>query len=480
MKKSWNNSPRRARLGLVALPLALLLGACQSDKTSADAGNTAEAAAVDTHNHESAGDVYTCPMHPQIIRDKPGDCPVCGMALVKKPTAGGAQAPASASLQNLLRSPDATVVSTQATVYPTAGAPNLTLTLNGRVEYDTRRAEVIAARFGGRVEKLLVRYNYQPVTKGQKLLEVYSPELVTAQQELLFIRTHDAQNTTLLRGARQKLRLLGLTDAQINRTTATGKPIYSVAIYSPYSGYVVEQPAQPGTALPPVPAPAGGGSGGDPMGGGGAASSAPAAAAPMPVEAGLALTEGAYVTAGQTLFRVVNTRQVWGVFEPRPDELAALQVGQTIRVRPENNPARAVSARIDLIEPSFREGARTGAVRVHLNNADGRLRSGALLTGTVSEPATGGLWLPRAAVVDLGNREVAFVRRNGAFQAMPVQTGRRSAERVQILQGVSAQDAVATNAQFLVDSEGFVQTARTPTPSQAPTSTSTKTDYRDE
>ena len=483
MKKSWNNSPLRARLALVVLPLALLLGACQSDKKPASpAGKTEAPAAADANEHETAADLYTCPMHPQIIRDQAGACPICGMDLVKKPKAGGSQAPASASLLNLLASPDATVVSTQATVYPTTGAPDLTLTLTGRVEYDTRRTEAIAARFGGRIEKLLIRYNYQPVTKGQKLLEVYSPQLVTAQQELIFILTNDAENQTLLRGARQKLRLLGLTDAQITRTIATRKPAYQVAIYSPYTGYVVEQPAQPGAALPPPPAPAGGGmgSGGDAMGGAPTASSMPAAPAPMPAEAGLTLTEGAYVTAGQTLFRVVNTRQVWGVFEPRPDELAALQVGQSIRVLPENNPARARTARIDLIEPFFREGARTGAVRVHLNNANGQLRSGALLTGTVNVPAAGGLWLPRAAVVDLGNRVVAFVRRGGAFQAVSVQTGRRSADRVQILQGLGKQDAVATNAQFLVDSEGFVQTAQSPATNQAPLSTPSKTDYRDE
>ena len=484
MKKSWNNSPWRARLVLLALPLALLVGACQSDNKPTDVPGTTKAPAAITHDHETADDVYTCPMHPQIIRDKAGDCPICGMALVKKPKAGGAQAPASASLQNLLSSPDATVVSTQATVYSTTDAPDLALTLTGRVEYDTRRTEVIAARFGGRIEKLLIRYNYQPVTKGQKLLEVYSPELVTAQQELIFILTNDAGNQTLLRGARQKLRLLGLTEAQINRTAATRKPDYQVAIYSPYTGYVVEQPAQLGGALPPPPAPDAGGmsSGGrsSSMGGGAAPASTPAAST-LPTEAGLSLSEGAYVTAGQTLFRVVNTRQVWGVFEPRPDELAALQVGQPIRVLPENDPARALTARIDLVEPFFREGARTGAVRVHLPNPGGQLRSGTLLTGNVRVPASGGLWLPRTAVVDLGNREVAFVRRSGAFHAVSVQIGRRSADRVQILQGLSERDAVAANAQFLVDSEGFVQTAKSIQASDpALTPTLPKIDYRDE
>ncbi len=455
MKKSWNNSPWR--LALLVLPVSVLLGACQSEPKTA-----ATTTAADAPLTVAAGDRYTCPMHPQIIREKPGDCPICGMALVKKPSASAAPAAAGGTLTNLLQSPNATVVSSQLTVHPAPGAPDADLTLPGRVEYDVRRTEIIAARFGGRVEKLLVRANYQPVTKGQKLLELYSPQLVTAQQELIFILTNDAENQTLLRGARQKLRLLGLTDAQINRTAATHQPQYQVAIYSPYTGYVVEQLLQPGPSMSP-PATAAAQTSGDPMG-----SSAPAmAAAPAAsAQTGLTLTEGAYVTAGQTLFRVVNTKQVWGVFEPRPEELAALRVGQPIRVVSEDNPARAFTARISLVEPFFRDGASTGAVRVELANPGGRLRSGTLLTGTVRVPAAGGLWLPRTAVVDLGNRQVAFVRNGGAFRAVTVQTGQRRADQVQVLRGLTEQDAVAANAQFLVDSEGFVQTA--------------KTDYRDE
>ncbi|GAA4509288.1 efflux RND transporter periplasmic adaptor subunit [Hymenobacter ginsengisoli] len=445
MKKSWNNSPWWYLL------LVSLLGACQSQPQSnaPTATVTAPPAAV--------ADRYTCPMHPQIVRDQPGACPICGMTLVKKVSANAAPAPASAGLPNLLQAPNATVVSTVATVHPSPDAADLTLTLPGRVEYDVRRTDIIAARIGGRVEKLLVRSNYQPVTKGQKLLELYSPQLVTAQEELIFILTNDAQNRTLLQGARQKLRLLGLTDAQINRTVATRQPQYQVAVYSPYTGYIVAQPAQAGPGQPAAaPAPeAGGGA----MGGSTPAmgSPTPATVSATPLETGLTLTEGSYVTARQPLFRVVNTQQVWGVFEPQPDELAGLRVGQTIRVVPEDNPTRTLTARIDLVEPLFRNGASTGAVRVHLANPGGRLRSGTLLTGTVKGSASGGLWLPRTAVVDLGNQQVAFIRTGGAFHAVPVQTGQRTADRVQVLRGLNQQDAVAANGQFLVDSEGFLQ-----------------------
>lgn len=453
MKKSWSNKPWRV---LLILPLALLLDACQPDAKSTEPA----VPAAETHQHPNAGELYTCPMHPQIIRNEPGACPICGMDLVKKPTESAPPAPAGGQLRNLLRSPNATVVSTQPTVRLIAEVPELTLTLPGRVEYDVRRTESIAARFGGRVEKLMVRYNYQPVTKGQKLLELYSPELVTAQQELIFLLTNDSANHSLIRGARRKLSLLGLTDAQINRTAATRKPQYQVALYSPYTGYVVEQPARLGIATAtPAAATSTPGMSSDPMGGSGAAGE-PAAPA-TPAQTGLSLTEGAYVTAGQTLFRVVNTKQVWGVFQPRPDELAALRVGQTIRVVPDDNPARALTARIDFIEPFFREDVSTAAVRVHLPNPNGRLRRGNLLTGSVQVAAASGLWLPREAVVDLGNRQVAFVRQNGAFRPVPVQTGLRSAKLVQILHGLTAQDAVAANAQFLVDSEGFIQTTNT-------------------
>ncbi|GAB3638295.1 hypothetical protein GCM10027422_38850 [Hymenobacter arcticus] len=456
---------RRPWLGALAAAALLLAGCHGQAHGPANASATPPAAA-------SAAAQYTCPMHPQIVREAPGSCPICGMDLVPKATGAGG-APAEADLSSVGQAPNAAVLSAVATVRPAAtGAAADTLTLPGVVEYDPRRSRAVAARFGGRIERLLVRYNYQPVRRGQLLLELYSPELITAEQELVFLLENDAENTPLLTGARQKLRLLGLTDGQLRGLARTRRPSYRVAIFSPYDGYVVET-AVANAPLPATPETtetspsAAGGMGGSAMGGGGAAT-APAAAptptsAPSPTQ--LALTEGAYVTTGQNLFQVINTDQVWGIFQPTPPELAQLHPGQALRVVAEGTALPPITARLDLVEPEFRAGASVAAVRVYLPNAKGFLRRGQRLTGRlvagVVPAAAGAFWLPRAAVVDLGTRQVAFVRRGRTFVPVAVQVGERTASQVQVLRGLAGTEDVATNGQYLIDSEGFVQTDAT-------------------
>ncbi len=176
--------------------LLLLLTGCKGQAHGPE--STAPAQPVAT----SAAQQYTCPMHPQIIRDEPGSCPICKMDLVPKLMSNDAAASVGTDLDNVLADPNAAVLSRVATVQPVpAGAAAAggiagadTLTLPGVVEYDPRRSRVVAARFGGRIERLLVRFNYQPVRQGQKLLDLYSPELVTAQQEYIFILENDADN----------------------------------------------------------------------------------------------------------------------------------------------------------------------------------------------------------------------------------------------------------------------------------------------
>ncbi|MDJ0368052.1 efflux RND transporter periplasmic adaptor subunit [Hymenobacter sp. H14-R3] len=451
MPRNLSNKPlRRLWLGTMAVAMLLLAG-CHGQAHGP--ANVAVTPPVAT----SAAMQYTCPMHPQIVREAPGSCPICGMDLVPKATGAGG-APAVADLTSVSQAPNAAVLSAVATVRPAAAGTGAdTLTLPGVVAYDPRRSRAVAARFGGRIERLLVRYNYQPVRQGQLLLELYSPELVTAEQELIFLLENDAANTALLAGARQKLRLLGLTDGQLRGLARTRQPSYRVAIFSPYDGYVVETavanapaPAAPAEASPD----AADGMGGSATGGGAATPAAPTQ---------LSLTEGTYVTTGQALFQVINTDQVWGVFQPTPPELARLHPGQALRVVAEGTALPPITARLDLVEPEFRAGASVVAVRVYLANSKGLLRRGQRLTGQLVAGAastmTGTFWLPRAAVVDLGTRQVAFVRRGGTFVPLPVQVGERTASLVHVLGGLAGTEDVAANGQYLIDSEGFTQTA---------------------
>ncbi|MGI4739175.1 MAG: efflux RND transporter periplasmic adaptor subunit [Janthinobacterium lividum] len=462
MTRNLNNKALRSLRLAGTVSLTLLLGCHGQAHGPANTATEQPVAA-------SAAAQYTCPMHPQIVRGAPGSCPICGMDLVPKATGTGG-APAAADLRSVGQAPNAAVVAAVATVRPSAtaaGAAADTLTLPGVVEYDPRRSRAVAARVGGRIERLLVRYNYQPVRRGQKLLELYSPELVTAEQELLFVLTNDADNAPLVTGARQKLRLLGLTDSQLRDLARTRRPSYRVAMFSPYDGYVVEAAlanAPLAAAAPAETASVGMAEAATGMGGAQAAPTPPSA----PQSTRFALTEGAYVSAGQTIFQVMNTDQVWGIFQPTPAELEHLEPGQALRVVAEGTALPPRTARLDLVEPEFRAGASVAAVRVYLPNSQGALRRGQRLTGTLVPAArpvlAGSFWLPRAAVVDLGTRQVAFVRRGGTFVPVVVQASPRTASQVQVLHGLSGTEDVAANGQYLIDSEGFVQAAIAPTP----------------
>src|SRR5688572_27621703 len=138
-------------------------------------------------------DTYTCPMHPTVVSDKPRACPVCGMDLVRKGRPGE-ELKITEDISRLLKSPDETIISSIKTSRGEYKALPLIIEASGIVTYDTRNIFTISARVGGRLDKVLLKYPFQVVRKGQKVAEVYSPELLTAQRELLFLLENDSQN----------------------------------------------------------------------------------------------------------------------------------------------------------------------------------------------------------------------------------------------------------------------------------------------
>ena len=409
---------------------------------------------------KTANDVeYTCPMHPQIIRDEPGDCPICGMTLVPRQTTNAPTTAVSPGLDYLLQLANQSVVSDIKTTQPIQKQVQNSITMSGVVTYDTRRQYIIPARFGGRIEKLYVQFNFQPVRKGQKLYDIYSPELVTAQKELLYLLQNDPTNTTLINGAKQKLALLGATPGQIQQLIRSGRETYTFSVYSPYAGYVLD-PAVTATPAPTPAAPTAGGDGMNGMSGagnaGGIMQAGNGSAATTPGN-NFAIREGMYVTTGQALLKVVDASQVWAQFNVASSQAGQLQPGTPITITFNQLPGETIQSEVSLVEPVYEAGENFARIRASLSTSNQSTLIGQLITGKVTYSTGTALWVPNEAVLDIGTQSVAFIKTNGVFKPVSVQVGQRANSEVEVLSGLNAQDAIAVNAQFLVDSESFIR-----------------------
>lgn len=403
----------------VACCLFLLLFSC-NNKGGAD--HTA---------HEGQQEVFTCPMHPEIIRNAPGACPICGMDLVKKES--GSEAVKDVQLEALLKPVNAFVIASIEVTTLEQREEDMELDVVGTVAYDTRQAGAISSRVNGRIEKLYVRYKYQPVQKGQRIMDIYSPELMTAQQNLLFLLRNDPENTSLLNAAKDRLRLLGMTAGQVATLMRTGKSIYSVPVFSNYSGFVTDINTTANVGSP-----------------GNMQQASTTGQA-------LAIKEGMYVQSGQAVFTVYDQSRAWILLDIYPEQQNLVQVGNPVRIMPETAPAENFKATIDYIEPIFRTDKKTVAARVYFNNANRKLPIGSRVTANVFAKPKAAWWLPKEAVLSLGRDKIVFKKEGLGFRAQKITTGVAVNRYVQVLTGLQKEDSVAVNAQYLVDNEAFIK-----------------------
>jgi Cu(I)/Ag(I) efflux system membrane fusion protein len=383
-----------------------------------------------TENQVSSQDIYTCPMHPQVHEHDPGNCPICGMKLVKKNTT--ATTINNIELESLLKPANEFVVASLPVTTPQQKSVMVPIKVYGTIEYDTRAAGSVSARVSGRIEKLYLRYRYQEVSAGQKIMEIYSPELVTAQQNLLFLLKSDPDNTSFISAAKQKLLLLGMSESELNEVMKKREPLYKVSVYSNYSGHVHD-----------------------------AGMSNDIAANEMnnsTVTQQLSLKEGMYMQKGQTLFMIMNHHQAWAALQIFPTEETIVKKGDAVHIIPETDTSAAIDGKIDFVEPFFRGNSKTLTARVYFHNM-AMLPIGSHITADIYSGNTQGLWLPSSSVLSLGENEVVFLKDDGGFIAHKITTGIRSNENVQILSGVSTTDTVTVNAQYLIDSESFIKVA---------------------
>jgi multidrug efflux pump subunit AcrA (membrane-fusion protein) len=324
------------------------------------------------------------------------------------------------ALNYLLKPVNSTVISSIKTITPVRKLMDVKSNANGIITYDTRGLTTISSRFAGRIERLFVKYNFQPIHVGQKLFEIYSPELLTDQRDLLYLLKSDRENSQLIEGAKEKLRLLGASAQQVNELVSSGKESGTFGVDSPTEGYIVNASADN--------------------------------------ERELDVREGVYVTAGQEIFKVASRKNVWAEFDLFSQDASRIKVKDPIQVRPEGTPDK-LDLIVSFVQPFFKDQQNFTRVRVNLPNTNDKYRIGQLVSASFNKPVES-MWIPVSAQLDLGTRKVVLIKRDGVFMPAEISIGNHEGDWIEVLKGLDAADSIAEHAQFMIDSESFIKIKR--------------------
>jgi Cu(I)/Ag(I) efflux system membrane fusion protein len=334
------------------------------------------------------------------------------MDVVRRAPAGGAgYDPAElVRLGRVALNPAQRVLGNVATVLVEGRALTRSFRVPGKIVHDEEGLQVIAARSAGRVERLFVEETGTTVRKGEKLLSLYSPDLITAQEELLAAARGGQFSGRLRDEAARKLRLWGMTRGQIRRVQRDGKPLERVTVYAPGAGTVTMRSVQ----------------------------------------------EGQYVREGQVLFSLSTLTRVWLEAAVYEKDVAFVEVGSALTFTTESFPGRVFSGEVEFVYPVIDEMTRTLRVRASFDNTDGDLRPGMYAVAKLSAPVSDepGAVVPVSAVIRTGEADLVYVQmEEGLYERRKVTLGYRAEGRYQILSGVKVGDRVVSSGGFLVDSE---------------------------
>jgi Cu(I)/Ag(I) efflux system membrane fusion protein len=419
-----NGRKPRLFIAFCLLPIVYCLLLISTGCNSSDKENKA--------NKTVTKQLYRCPMHHQIVRDKPGTCPICGMDLV--PFGGEEKMIMDIDLNTVLRPTNSSVLTTISVTAVQPGEEQIKVEALGSVQYDTRAIGSISSRVSGRIERLYLRYTFQDVSKGQKVMDIYSPELLTAQQNLLFLIKNDPANTSFIDAAKEKLLLLGVSSQQLQQIIQQQKPSLTISVYSNYGGHIHDA-LNMNASMPP---------------------SSMNNTEPVTTRE-IKLKEGMYIQKGQTLLSVYDPHKLWAVLNIYANDQSLVKVGDPVLIVPETAPEKGFRAKIDFIEPFFREGNKTLAARVYFENHEMNMPVGSQVKATIYGSTVKAGWLPAESVISLGLVKVVFKKYADVFKALKIKTGLTYNNKIQVVEGLNPYDSVAANAQYLMDSESFIK-----------------------
>ncbi len=367
------------------------------------------------HEHEvvKKDGYWTCTMHPQVHMDKPGSCPICGMDLIKKVADEKPEAVNDKDMTNMVTlSGKKQVLANVSTVVVKKENLQEQVTAYSFLDFVENNRKTISARFNGRIEKLLVDKTGDYVKKGQPLFEIYSPDLVQAQNEYL-IALNNSQNSSMQKAAKKKLEIFGITQDQILTLEKTKEINLTLTYFSPFSGTVIEKKVQ----------------------------------------------EGVYVNEGTAIYDIAELSTLWNIAEVYENNLSNVKVGSPVKLHLRAYPGEEFNGRVTFIYPVINTQTRTVKVRSEFASLGGKLKP-QMYGETIFNSAGGqGLLVPADAVIIAGKRTVVWAKAgDGMFEARSVQIGNRFGDKYQILSGLNEGDEIAATGGFLIDSESQLKT----------------------
>lgn len=352
--------------------------------------------------------IWTCSMHPQIRQDEPGDCPICGMDLIPLEADEMGDAGTGYTMsENAMR------LANVETMIVGSKATNREIRLNGKVRIDERNSYSQSTHIPGRVEQLSINFTGERVQRGQTLATVYSPEMVTAQEELLQAARIEESQPQLFEAAKEKLRNWRIGDAQIEKILAGNTPIQRFPITADVAGVVTEK----------------------------------------------MVNLGDYVERGMPLYQIADLSRVWVLFDLYESDLAVVNEGDEIEFRINSLPGETFKGTISFVDPLMSGQTRVATARVEVENPNGRLKPEMFATGIVKTGEAGEssqqLTIPNSAVLWTGRRSVVYVKEPGdvgaTFNMREVTLGSSLGNSYVVLDGLKEGDEVVTNGTFTID-----------------------------
>jgi Cu(I)/Ag(I) efflux system membrane fusion protein len=358
---------------------------------------------------EEKAQVWTCSMHPQIRQDHPGTCPLCAMDLTLL-EAGSAEE--LANPDDIQLSEEAAALANIQTTYVSRSAALKVIRLYGTIKSNETLIRSLVSHVGGRIEKLYVNYAGESVTEGQAIAQIYSPDLLNAQQELLEAQKLEHTQPALIAAAREKLRSWKLSDKQISRIEQSGQPSPTVEIVANAGGTVIKKRVE----------------------------------------------QGDYISRGGILFDLADLSVVWAVFDAYESDLPYLKTGDKVEYTMQTLPGKTYSGKISFIDPVLDKDGRTAKIRVETPNPRRELKPEMYVNAVIKASLSSGaeeIIIPKAAVLWTGKRSVVYVKRpefqTPTFTMREIELGAALGEDYVVLSGLDEDEEIVVNGAFVID-----------------------------